>query len=830
MMKIVAGPTLLLLAWRPCRGQDNMASPRDSGGYYVWHDAAIAAGFAIGANRLTLETLRPALECLAAAPEDEVVQGETDPNEAFAAVLPGMIDRATATATTDVGHVVEYGNQAFTVGENYVVEQRSVTVTCFLDRPLNVDRPSAAYAGHLLVDILAGSGDLIPSDPDPRAYNVTMVVQADVMELETTGLLYRPRRYCLDFPEENYPGVVETTGGDSFIPISATVSIPRIIQVGTRSAVARSTVNRIGWFDTQAGESNNEVVRRAYAQPKAELVALLDAPVEDCNRDDPYLFAECLKASARDTFQQVNGFDADENALETSFLQLGSMFFDLEAWREMKYALVGAEDPSLPFLESIREQVRSTPPVALFTFAKSVASADKNSRLSATLVNPFRTQSELDMLFDDDVLRARSADLAQCVLAKEGTTTAQLSVATELMDALTRRTNEWTETSPRDRPLDWSAYGFLSDNFEEVLGLPDDPLLDQTVAWKPVSSQSGNYYELEPGNLTQRIAGRTAEWILVTQWQESSELQNVLQAQRDSGIYSEVATGAVDIENPCGQTATQADLVLFALAMILVAFGAVESVATHVRRTLLWFTKDCHMYRCRSTRSAEPKPLPVSDTQDKTQDSYMVRGCVMSWAFLAFVALYVPIVIQIIREKEIADYKTSQVGMEVQYMDSGAAINGAGAKSALVTLVHSTSHCEENYFWVLVWMLVAGASLGLCINTPHLVRAIPCCTRLPYGDNTTSNGEPQGSKYDALNSSMNILDGKSNQPKDDEEDKMEALKQDDAFNWVESHGSVETSPGPVSLTDSTQAISSNESSDPPGNVRCEDESRLRIAM
>lgn len=811
-MKIAA----FLIAGFVLLGRASGTQLKDELGYPL-HDAAIAAGYAIGSNRMTLDTVRPVLECLDEDGKDRV--------EAFEAAIPDIIDKATRKASTDVGRIVEYGDQAFTAGDNYLLEQRAVTVACVVDRPPIVERPTAAYAGHLLVDITSSTDDFVPSDPDPTAYNVTMIIEADVMELERVGMLYMPKRYCLDLEDENAVGV--GPGGESYIPIKAQVSLQRLIQVGTRTVLSRSTMNRIGWVDTQDGGANSEVVRRAYAQPKAELVALLDSPTADCEelRENLPLFVECYKGVARETFLEANGFAADDSALDNAFIQLGLMLGDLtDEWYETKYALLGAKDPSsfaTPDLareaEAIRKRIRGQIPVAPFTFERNVASEDKNSPFqSVTLVNPFKTQGELDSLFDD-ALEDSSSDLAQCV-DESGATTAQLSVATGMVGSLTRRSNEGFGT-PRDSPRAWSGYGAVSlvDNSVDVfLGLPDDPLLDQTVSWKPASP---NGFELAEGNLTNRIAGRTAKWLLVTPWAQSEDLQNILEAQRGSNVYSEVATGAVDIENPCGQTATQGDLVLFALAMILAAFGAVESVTAHVRRMLLWWSKDSFKYGFRSYRraTAEPRTLPVSETQDYGEDSLALRGCVAIWGVLAFCGLYVPIIIQIIREKEIADFETNQVGMEVNYVDAVININSAGAKSAMVTFVHSTSRCEDNYFWVLVWMLVAGATLGVCMNAHAFIQAIPCFILLPRGDAASAQFDEDddisdGSMKDALVSESSEADERNSKSVDQ-----------DVTDWAEDESEDATPPRlppEESMANFTQATgTSNETGDPPGDVQ-----------
>ena len=95
------------------------------------------------------------------------------------------------------------------LGKNYFVTMKSASVACFtqfsgVGDPANIKR--AAYASYIIAPI-----DDVQVSTMPFGHNLSMFIEADVMQAPSNGLAYySPKRYCLEG--------LEVVGGDLRVP------------------------------------------------------------------------------------------------------------------------------------------------------------------------------------------------------------------------------------------------------------------------------------------------------------------------------------------------------------------------------------------------------------------------------------------------------------------------------------------------------------------------------------------------------------------------------------------------------------------------------------
>ena len=152
-------------------------------------EAFLASGFLH--DRLSLEEMVSVYKCTGS--EDEFQEYVSD-------VIPKIIDNAIDNADRNRGRILEYAEEKFVIGDNYVVKLKGVALPCIVTRPFQFEggRDGAAtYAAHMVASTID-----LTDNADPLAYNVSLIINADVVELGDAGLLYVPKDYCLDVGEQ----------------------------------------------------------------------------------------------------------------------------------------------------------------------------------------------------------------------------------------------------------------------------------------------------------------------------------------------------------------------------------------------------------------------------------------------------------------------------------------------------------------------------------------------------------------------------------------------------------------------------------------------------
>jgi len=377
---------------------------KDAFGYPL-HDAMIAAGALVESRRLSLFGMKQVIGAL----HSEKVA------EDFATLIPEILDQALTKSDIDAGRIIEYADErSLSVGENYVLDIRSATPSCVLSEPetgLTFTEgfpPGAAYASHILAHSPKGGNYL--DSIDPRAYNRSMLLEADVMELPDEGFMFVPKRFCLDLRDVQNGGVAGgfgTTGPANSLPSRSRVENVRPFAVGTSTRQVRATANQVGWIDIQRNAGESEIVERSFEQPKAELKSFIDVWNDGDNELCPSIpegtqeFVECLARAAL-----ISGTPS----FEASFTAVLSYFNMRFAFRDWSEAMFGSElttdafDASiLPFDFDLQDLQDVSLNIAPLLLDRSVASRFKNSPLLSGLqVNPFWNTSELRSLIESD--------------------------------------------------------------------------------------------------------------------------------------------------------------------------------------------------------------------------------------------------------------------------------------------------------------------------------------------------------------------------------------------------------------------------------------------
>jgi len=281
---------------------------------------------------------------------------------------------------------------------------------------------------------------------------------------------------------------------------------------------------------------------------------------------------------------------------------------------------------------------------------------------------------------------------------------------------LRRRLHERSD-SPQSIPNQWASYnsgditGFTSKVFSS-----NEEYLSQTVAWE---SEGENDFGLLPGNLTDRKLGKTARFVMTSNWEEGgSVLQDLLETQRNSDVYSEVTSEAVVVDTPCGQRATNADIFLFVLAMATAAFGGVEGVLFRLLSSSNWWKSVVAAMLGTPPHKATHVP---GAKQSKLSRAWCVLGIVV------FFSLYLPLLFQTITEYEVSNFRTEAVDFVVDYSEEQFFILiDLGTRSAFVTMAAAETRCESARPELLMIILIVGFVIGVITNAELFYGAFRC--------------------------------------------------------------------------------------------------------
>jgi len=207
---------------------------------------------------------------------------------------------------------------------------------------------------------------------------------------------------------------------------------------------------------------------------------------------------------------------------------------------------------------------------APYLFDRGIAAPGKTTtELRFLQVDPYEIGAKLEFApedaipIDEDAATDPYAEHRNCT----GANTKDTGLSLTLKNVLLRRLDE-LQGRPLPNMADWKfrSFEFGSDVLRAVGGVT----FDRSFKDLKFDEDSGG---MLPGNLTEGIVGRSAEWLMVTPYYETSELQDlVFNVQDSSAPYSRVAADVYQDDNPCDEAATNSDVFLFAFSIALVSW------------------------------------------------------------------------------------------------------------------------------------------------------------------------------------------------------------------------------------------------------------------
>ena len=496
-------------------------STDDAAASHPMIDAFVAAG--LGTTPLWLSDLKLMSECGQTSAESPKVDE----------LIPGIVDKALARAQTDHGRILEYVDEDMQIGDNQGMSVRGATITCFVASSLaDSTFGPASYAAHVAAYALRGYREL-PADPR-LGPNMSLLVEADVMEMPVKGALFTPRHYCFDFASDDIQAVEPSFDGFISTFAKAVRKIPVRYGRGLQSVTARS--NRLVPTPSQSRSRrrpSHMFMRDAFRDPKAELLHLIEKAhnstcSHECSTDMCNCLFQDLNCSRDDLLEAFLAFD------ERPCTATGQSFSQFLWLQQVIEHHMHANE----HLDLVNADMLSWP----FVLSPSIAASGKtylHNSFSVGQWNPFSGQNESKApdTFDaahSCICNSSNLDCDDTVLVDR---------ASAFAGAVQRRLHEHTGTpttpwwrSPYIWPL---AFQANRKYFEE-----------QETLWE--SGTGMHMAVLAAGNLTQKQVGRTADWLMVTEFDNPGPLKELMVAQYDSAheVYDRAAEQA-DAESPC---------------------------------------------------------------------------------------------------------------------------------------------------------------------------------------------------------------------------------------------------------------------------------------
>jgi len=151
-----------------------------------------------------------------------------------------ILSQHKAKFDTDRGRVLESTTQTFSVGENYQTTLRGATLSCFITYDVD-DSTAGAYASQVVGSPVGPADGIHPLDRD---LNLTMFLDADVVELPSTGAYFVPRQRCFDLNLQD-EGMTAFGSLQDTIPVWTTERYERPVSLGSRTDTLVGQVSRL---------------------------------------------------------------------------------------------------------------------------------------------------------------------------------------------------------------------------------------------------------------------------------------------------------------------------------------------------------------------------------------------------------------------------------------------------------------------------------------------------------------------------------------------------------------------------------------------------------
>lgn len=144
---------------------------------------------------------------------------------------------------------------------------------------------------------------------------------------------------------------------------------------------------------------------------------------------------------------------------------------------------------------------------------------------------------------------------------------------------------------------------------------------------------------INPGNLTERRVGKTAEFLVVSNYPRDEGIQSMFkqQVEERASILSRSLEGGTAPDHPCGGAATNSDIFLYVLAMATAACGGVQSILESLHKAFYVLNLLC----------CQQRPARVSHAASCISRSIPTYEFTMAiFGLTLLVLLYVPVVLQ----------------------------------------------------------------------------------------------------------------------------------------------------------------------------------------
>lgn len=738
LCKVIGGTVLVwpLLPWRMAYGapptkQNEIMQLREKA---IWLDAIIAAGKL--EDELSWNDITSLWQCLDADHNDESKSTGERQLEDISSMIPLLIDQALQKAKVDMGRIYEHTNVVdLPLGENYQALVKGATMVCLVaDDPRPGVSPGAsitvgpvAYASHLVDNNL-----YMIAQSEVVDANITMLLEADVMELGTEGMLHIPRKYCMDLEDRHDVGITLGSGSTNVMSIKDVEEVNRLLSFGARTGSILSFRNHVTWWVTKdddkttGGEAG---VKSFYSDPKIELVALARAIDNDvCLSDDPYV--ECFDKAMKEYSGTVGFENLDPSVKMTAIRQHMYIVDAFWKWESVKHSLVleGTDGWESPLAD-----LYPTENFLPLVFADGIADWGKNSLWPSVQANPYYSLEDLEKrtggLSDDqrrEFLKCVNGGVDRDVDDVASTKTA--NAAMHLPFTIRRRRYEHSDDidSKLTEPEEWALFLMeVPQTLNSLLGSliwkpeVDAQYLAQTIQWEATG-------ELQAGNLTRKLMGKTADWFVVTDHFNDARLQQLLERHNAMDAYSETLSKAVHLDNPCSEAVTDIEVYILIFSMAVAACGGVTAVLASVHHMIYWAAY--------MVQGEKEEATPTSCTGWKR---FLPTYELILAAFggLVFLVLFLPVYAQFLTEKEIASYRTSASNAHILY---GKMDSGYPGYPTLVTIAYSETECISARSDLLLTLFIVGLVASLVVNAPFLWRSYNAlaryCTRVRHGE------------------------------------------------------------------------------------------------
>jgi hypothetical protein len=587
-----------------------------------------------------------------------------------------------------LSRMVERMKDVVSLSANYVAEIQSVTIPCYISQSYGWGDGSrmmgnAAYPAYFS-STYHGDEDKQKERYTTSDFDFSVFLETNAMELPGRGLLHFPSHYCLDGlnkinahstddaiyhrnpADESDDSLYQQqlySGGMSRYPkfdrskdwydsnlyhiMGIVIQIDTVVASGSSykptfvKNMPQSSTILISY--TMDEMSDPSFVEDAFGTPKKELLVLARAcklvkQQYSHNSSDQFsYYGQCLDEACirecRERLPELIPLIANEMGID-----INQSDFDT-AWKQFKYLAMDSDETRWsPFFRGFKERhdfVLECIEISMI-LSKHVATPTKNSGSGAfaALANPFLSTPELHDILTETKENDDSWN--------------------SFMGALRRRLQEsplhnWPP--PKNNISEWGLYGSRNLTLK-ALSL-DPGLGPDRVDFAPNTS-----FGWLPGNLTDGKLGKTADYLMVCDSMKQDTIQRLFrhqEAKRCEVMGNSMEKGTSN-SNPCGEAVNSVDVYLYVLAIVAASCGAVQQIMENIHNAV-------HLYM--GLVRPDSDEAPITSFWCRAAPTYEML--IATTSMLLFVALYIPLILQVGGAYKVATFEMSNGDMQVDF-------------------------------------------------------------------------------------------------------------------------------------------------------------------